>query len=910
MLGSTTGNPFAGVTIADINLNNPVDTLTITLSDANATLAVGASHPAGVTFTGGNGSYTLTGSAADITSELDALTLTVPSTLTGAVDGVETLTFSLSDASSAYTPAPTTATLTANLVAAPPTITGGSTIDVFAGSTTGNPFAGVTIADINPNNPVHTLTITLSDATATLAVGASHPAGVTFTGGSGSYTLTGSAADITSELDALTLTVPSTLTGAVDGVETLIFSLSATTSVYPLPPTTATLTDGIFAPIFSKTFDETGAIQTFTVQTSGYYDIAADGAQGGVGGFGHSAGGLGAFASGDVYLQAGAQLEIVVGGVGGDNGSGVGGGGGGGGSFVIETNNGLGAVNVNEVIAGGGGGGSYGRGGGGGTQGTGGPGFGNYGGGGGGGGVDGAAGLRGNSYFNGGGGGGGFTGGAAGQNGNINGVTFGGGGGGSLYRGGGGGGFGGGGGGASGGGGGGGFGGGGGGGNGPAGGGGSFVSGSALGVAKVAQTHGGNGQVTITAVTAPTITIASPSAHATSAGAPVDPFTGDVIGDPNVGSPTETLTVTLSAAANGVLNDPDAGTDGSSYDPVTGVYSISGTANDVTSALQLLAFDPTAGVYGDTTFTISDLSSAYPLAVSDASTTVSDTPCYCRGTLIATARGEVAVEALTIGDRVATRSGALRPIKWIGRRSYGGRFILGRTDILPVCIKAGALDDSVPRRDLWISPHHAMYFKDMYFKDKNLEGVLIEARDLVNGVSIVQAERVEKVEYFHIELDSHDVIVAEGSLSESFIDDDSRGMFHNAHDYDTLYSDMPSKPAQYCAPRCDDGYELETVRRKLALRAGAFGQRRHRHAARLYRCGRRERHRGLGAECRASGSAGLPRHLCRRPADRTDSRQSFSRGPQRRRHRARVSRLRVHVGARSFGTPDRGAALA
>ena len=110
--------------------------------------------------------------------------------------------------------------------------------------------------------------------------------------------------------------------------------------------------------------------------------------------------------------------------------------------------------------------------------------------------------------------------------------------------------------------------------------------------------------------------------------------------------------------------------------------------------------------------------------------TESTTPCYCPGTMILTSRGEIAVEALAIGDMVKTASGVARPIKWIGRRSYGGRFIMGRKDILPVCIKAGALDDNVPRRDLWISPHHAMY----------LEGVLIEARDLVNGVSIVQAQ--------------------------------------------------------------------------------------------------------------------------------------------------------------------------
>ena len=73
------------------------------------------------------------------------------------------------------------------------------------------------------------------------------------------------------------------------------------------------------------------------------------------------------------------------------------------------------------------------------------------------------------------------------------------------------------------------------------------------------------------------------------------------------------------------------------------------------------------------------------------------------------------VETLKIGDKVMTKSGAARPIKWIGRRSFAGRFIIGRKDILPVCIKAGALGGNAPRRDLWISPHHAMYFDGTYF---------------------------------------------------------------------------------------------------------------------------------------------------------------------------------------------------
>ncbi|HEY9112295.1 MAG TPA: Hint domain-containing protein, partial [Rhodanobacteraceae bacterium] len=85
--------------------------------------------------------------------------------------------------------------------------------------------------------------------------------------------------------------------------------------------------------------------------------------------------------------------------------------------------------------------------------------------------------------------------------------------------------------------------------------------------------------------------------------------------------------------------------------------------------------------------------------------------------------------------------------------------------------------------------------------------------------TIVQAERVETVEYFHIELDKHDVIVAEGALSESFLDDDSRGMFHNAHEFHALYPQAAGK-GRYCAPRLDIGYEVEAVRQAIAQRAG------------------------------------------------------------------------------------------
>ena len=181
-------------------------------------------------------------------------------------------------------------------------------------------------------------------------------------------------------------------------------------------------------------------------------------------------------------------------------------------------------------------------------------------------------------------------------------------------------------------------------------------------------------------------------------------------------------------------------------------------------------------------------------------------PCYCRGTMILTGRGEVAIEELAAGDRLVTRTGEVRPLIWVGRRSYAGRFLAGNPAVLPVTISAGALADGMPHRDLRVSPLHAMY----------LDGVLIPAILLVNGASITQAVAAERVDYFHLELETHDVIIAEGAPSETFVDDEGRQMFHNA-------SERPAEAASaaiYYAPRVESGYLLEAVRKGIAARAG------------------------------------------------------------------------------------------
>jgi hypothetical protein len=178
--------------------------------------------------------------------------------------------------------------------------------------------------------------------------------------------------------------------------------------------------------------------------------------------------------------------------------------------------------------------------------------------------------------------------------------------------------------------------------------------------------------------------------------------------------------------------------------------------------------------------------------------------CYARGTRIATPAGDVAIETLRIGDAVNVHGGTCRPIRWIGRRSYAGRFAARNHAVLPVMFRAGALGEGLPRRDLVVSPQHAMY----------VDGALVAASDLVNGVSIVRLPARDHIEYLHIEFETHDILFAEGAPSESFLDDESRLLFENAHEFAALYPDAAA-PGAFCASRLEAGPEMDALRRRL-----------------------------------------------------------------------------------------------
>jgi autotransporter passenger strand-loop-strand repeat protein len=185
--------------------------------------------------------------------------------------------------------------------------------------------------------------------------------------------------------------------------------------------------------------------------------------------------------------------------------------------------------------------------------------------------------------------------------------------------------------------------------------------------------------------------------------------------------------------------------------------------------------------------------------------------CYLRGTRILTPTGEVCVEDLKIGDAVMTRFNAMRPIKWIGRQSHEARGLDGRRDRFPVHIRPGALGPNLPARDLFVSPGHSMLVGE----------TLVLASSLINGVTITQDWAPETIEYYQIEFETHDCVVAEGAWSESFADGPGlRAQFHNAAEYYALYPDDPSPEClRLCAARPERGAALDAALRPIVTRA-------------------------------------------------------------------------------------------
>ena len=193
--------------------------------------------------------------------------------------------------------------------------------------------------------------------------------------------------------------------------------------------------------------------------------------------------------------------------------------------------------------------------------------------------------------------------------------------------------------------------------------------------------------------------------------------------------------------------------------------------------------------------------------------------CYALGTRIATPMGEQTIETLCPGDPVLLRDGAgtrAVPIRWVGHRRIDPARHPRPWQVRPIRIRRDALADGVPARDLLVSPPHGILFDDR----------LVPAQLLVNHASIVQEAWEGPVDYYHLELDHHAILLAEGVAAESYLDTGNRGFFDNGGPALDLHGDpapaMPW-PDTACAPLATRPEELLAVRRHLSRRARALG---------------------------------------------------------------------------------------
>lgn len=133
--------------------------------------------------------------------------------------------------------------------------------------------------------------------------------------------------------------------------------------------------------------------------------------------------------------------------------------------------------------------------------------------------------------------------------------------------------------------------------------------------------------------------------------------------------------------------------------------------------------------------------------------------CFLRGTRIRTLTGYRPVEFLSVGDLLFAGPAPIREIRHF-RYERQGRNEPWPLTVMPIRIRASAIEDNIPREDLYVSAAHSLY----------VDGVLVPAWNLVNGTSITRddAQYLDAIEYFHIILDQHDVIDAEGASCDTF----------------------------------------------------------------------------------------------------------------------------------------------
>ena len=249
-----------------------------------------------------------------------------------------------------------------------------------------------------------------------------------------------------------------------------------------------------------------------------------------------------------------------------------------------------------------------------------------------------------------------------------------------------------------------------------------------------------------------------------------------------------------------------------SYDGATGRLTLANCVSQVSETVMLaphlegtLRFEADAGLPGGYQGTAIRLWESTPGAAA---------PCFAAGTRVLADRGWVRVEDMAVGDRLVTARGDRRRLRWIGYRNVECGRHPSPAEVWPVRIVAGAFAAGLPAADVVLSPDHAVL----------LDRALVPLRYLVNGATIC-VEPVARVRYYHLELASHDVVLAEGLPVETYLDTGNRHQFSNGTGHVALHPRFGRTgwSDAACAPLVTGGAIVQAARAGLLARADALG---------------------------------------------------------------------------------------
>lgn len=261
---------------------------------------------------------------------------------------------------------------------------------------------------------------------------------------------------------------------------------------------------------------------------------------------------------------------------------------------------------------------------------------------------------------------------------------------------------------------------------------------------------------------------------------------------------------------------------------------LSFTGGSATVDLRGLAWTGQAAAYAPATgrITVGGLTLQAPANLNNATfttrsdgqggTLVQEVACFLAGTHLRTPHGDRPVETLRPGDIVVTAAGRLVPIRWVGCTRIDATRHPRPHRVAPVRVRAHAFGRGKPVRDLLLSPDHAV----------GVAGGLAPVALLSNGATILRDDALTDLAYWHVELERHDLLLAENLPAEAYLDTGNRGLFTHEAGVRPLHPDL-SPPADTdtlrawtergCRPLLHGGPKLDAVRQRLLRRAAQLG---------------------------------------------------------------------------------------